>query len=49
MRAKSLHTGNSVTDYGPDIERLIAIIGKGCGGKSHVLDATITKLRQRNC
>ena len=48
MRAEILHTGGSSADDLQDIGRLIVIIGKGGGGKSHVLDSIITTLFQRH-
>ena len=48
MIIETIQTGEYITDYGKEIGRLIALIGKGGGGKYHVLDATITTLLQRH-
>ena len=46
VREATLQTSEFSTYDSRYIGRLIALIGKGGGGKSHVLDATITTLFQ---
>ena len=48
MRAVTPQTGEYNTNNSQDTVRLIELIGKGSGGKSHVLDDTTTTLSQKN-
>ena len=48
MREESLQTGGLSTHDCQDIRRLIALIRKGGGGKSHFLDVIIKTLLQRH-
>ena len=48
IRAINLNPGQSKTDGGSDVSRLQLLLGKGGAGKSHVLDAVITTLKQKH-
>ena len=46
MRAATLPPGQSSTDGGSDIGRLICTIGQGGSGKSYVADSALTTLEE---
>ena len=48
VTSETLHTCESITYDGEYIGRAVALIGKGCGGNYHVLDAIIITLFQRH-